>query len=99
MTVDFVAIDKQQLLQELARKAGLIVEVLPDRILTELTKRDAVDGKPVDIVFQLLLPDTQDGQQLGALACIACKLRQPVVTAALRSARDGSEIYRPLVVN
>jgi nitrogen PTS system EIIA component len=97
VTADFVAIDKQQLLQELARKAGLIVEVLPDRILTELTKReefgstgmgggvaipharfhqinkpfgllvrlrepidfDAVDGKPVDIVFLLLLPDTQ----------------------------------------
>ena len=58
---------------------------------------DAVDGKPVDIVFLLLLPEGAGGeQQLGALASIARKLRIPAVTAALRRARDSMDIYRIL---
>jgi PTS system nitrogen regulatory IIA component len=136
-TTDFVAFDKQQLLHELAGKAGPIVHVLPDRIFSELAKReafgstgmgggvalpharfqqinkpfgmlvrlrepidfDAVDGNPVDIVFLLLLPDTPDDRGLGALACIARKLRELEVAAALRSARDGAELYRALVAD
>jgi nitrogen PTS system EIIA component len=57
---------------------------------------DAVDGLPVDTIALLLLPDAPDGEGLGALACIARKLRNPAVTAALRRARDGAEIYRTL---
>ena len=57
---------------------------------------DAVDGKPVDIVFLLLLPESPVGDQLGALACIARKLRNAEVATALRSARDGAEMYRAL---
>ena len=131
------ASDKQQLLQELARKAGLIVDVLPNRVFAELQKReelgstgmgggvaipharfqqinkpfgmlvrlrkpidfDAVDGKPVDTVFLLLLPEAADGEQLGALALIARKLRNPAITAALRRARDSAEMYRALATD
>ena len=58
---------------------------------------DAVDEKPVDIVSLLLLPEGSGGeQQLGALACIARKLRTPAVTAALRRARDSMDMYRIL---
>jgi nitrogen PTS system EIIA component len=58
---------------------------------------DAVDGKPVDIVFLLLLPEDAGGeQQLGALASIARKLRNPAATAALRRARDSLDMYRIL---
>ena len=59
---------------------------------------DAVDGKPVDIVSLLLLPEGAGGeqQQLGALASIARKLRTPAVTAALRRARDTMDMYRIL---
>ncbi len=57
---------------------------------------DAVDGEPVDIVFLLLLPESPDGEQLGALASIARKLRKPEITAALRGARDSAEMYRTL---
>jgi nitrogen PTS system EIIA component len=57
---------------------------------------DAVDGKPVDIVFLLLLPEADSGEQLGALASIARKLRDPAVAAALRRARDSAEMYRTL---
>jgi PTS system nitrogen regulatory IIA component len=59
---------------------------------------DAVDGQPVDIIFLLLLPESPDGEQLGALATIARRLRKPEVTAALRSARDSAEMYRTLAV-
>jgi nitrogen PTS system EIIA component len=58
---------------------------------------DAVDEEPVDIVFLLLLPETSEGEQLGALAAIARKLRNPEVTAALRDARDNAEMYQVLV--
>jgi PTS system nitrogen regulatory IIA component len=57
---------------------------------------DALDGNPVDIVFLLLLPESAKGEQLSALACVARKLRNPVVTAALRNARDGAETFHVL---
>jgi nitrogen PTS system EIIA component len=60
---------------------------------------DAVDGKPVDMIALLLLPDTQEGKQLGALACIARKLRDPDVMTALRRARDAAELYRALIAD
>jgi nitrogen PTS system EIIA component len=60
---------------------------------------EAVDDKPVDTIMLLLLPDEPAGARLSALACIARKLRDPAVTAALRRARDGAEIYRSLTVD
>ena len=61
---------------------------------------DAVDDKPVDIVFLLLLPEGAGGeQQLGALATIARKLRNPEIAAALRRARDSAEMYRTLTAD
>lgn len=132
VTADGAFSDKQKLLEELARKAGSIVDVPADRILSELLKReqlgstgvgggvaipharfyqldkplgmlvrlkkpiafDAVDEKPVDIVFLLLLPET--GDRLGALAGVARALRDPAIMAALRRARSAAEIYRTL---
>jgi PTS system nitrogen regulatory IIA component len=132
--IDVAAADKQKLLSALARKAGAIVDVRPERILAELEKReelgstgvgggvalpharfdqvgkpvgvfvrlrkpiafDAVDGQPVDIVFLLLLPQTPNGDTLGALASIARKLRKPEIAMALRGARNSAEIYRTL---
>jgi PTS system nitrogen regulatory IIA component len=60
---------------------------------------DAVDGKPVDTVAFLLLPDVREGERLGALACFARKLRDPVVMTALRRALDGAEVYRALTAD
>jgi nitrogen PTS system EIIA component len=129
--------DKQKLLEELARRAAMVVDVLPTLMLSELLKRerlgstgmgggvaiphvrfhqvgkplgmlvrlkkpidfDAVDDAPVDTIALLLLPDTPNGERLGALACIARKLRDPVIMAALRRARDSAEIYRILTAD
>ncbi len=60
---------------------------------------DAVDDQPVDTIVLLLLPDAPNGERLGALACMARKLRDPAVMAALRRARDGAEIYRTLAAD
>jgi PTS system nitrogen regulatory IIA component len=57
---------------------------------------DALDGRPIDIVFLLLLPESTKGEQLSALACVARKLRSSAVTAHLRKADDGPEIFRLL---
>ena len=138
VVIDATAADKKKLLSELARKAGAAVEVLPDRLLAELVKReelgstgmgggvaipharfhqvtkpfgmlvrlrkpldfDAVDGEPVDLVFLLLLPEAATaGDQLGALALIARKLRNAKIAAALRGARDSAEMYRILTAD
>jgi nitrogen PTS system EIIA component len=134
---DVAFADKQKLLEELARRAAMVVDVLPALMLAELLKRerlgstgvgggvaiphvrfhqvgkpfgmlvrlkkpidfDAVDDAPVDTVALLLLPDAPDGERLGALACIARKLRDPVIMAALWRARDSAEIYRILTAD
>jgi nitrogen PTS system EIIA component len=58
---------------------------------------ESVDGKPVDLVFLLLLPTKADGEQLNALASVARKLRNPETTASVRRARDGTEAHRAIV--
>jgi PTS system nitrogen regulatory IIA component len=57
---------------------------------------DAIDGQPVDIVFVLLLPTAAEGEQLGALACVARKLRAADDLVQLRRAKNGSELYAAL---
>ncbi len=138
VVIDATAADKKKLLSELARKAGAVVDVLPERLLAELVKRevlgstgmgggvaipharfhqvakpfgmlvrlrkpldfDAVDGEPVDIVFLLLLPEAAPaGDQLGALASIARKLRNAKIATALRNARGSAEMYRILTAD
>jgi nitrogen PTS system EIIA component len=134
VTIDVALPNKQKLLIALAQKAGSRLRLLPDTILTELSKREelgstgvgngvaipharfnqidrpfgmlfrlrqpiefeALDGKPIDIVFLLLLPESAKGEQLTALACVARKLRNPAVPAALRKAPNPTETFRVL---
>lgn len=78
--------------QQLGRPTGMLLR------LRKPIDFDAVDEQPVDIVFLLLLPETSEGEQLGALAAIARKLRDPDVAAALREARDSRQMYQALTV-
>ena len=133
--INIRAADKQQLLQELARRAAATVNVPADRIASELFKReelgstgmgagvaipharfqelkkpfgllaklkppmnfDAIDGQPVDIVFILLLPAAAEGEQLGALASAARKLRSGDDLNKIRRAKNASELYTALI--
>ncbi len=54
---------------------------------------DAVDERPVDLVFLLLLPTADGDDHLNALACVARKLRDPDIAAALRIARDAAGLH------
>ena len=56
----------------------------------------AIDDRPVDIVFLLLLPETGDGAQLNALASVARVLRDPEALRRLRRASDNEALYRAI---
>ena len=128
---DVISGQKRALLQELAHKAAIALE-LPERYVSaELMKREelgstgtgggvaipharvngvskpfgllvklrqpidfeAIDGKPVDIVFLLLLPNTTNGEPLSALACAARMLRSSSVLRGIRSAATAGDVY------
>lgn len=54
---------------------------------------DAVDERPVDLVFLLLLPADAQGSHLNALACVSRRMRDPEAAAAMREARDADALY------
>lgn len=53
----------------------------------------AIDGRPVDLVFLLLLPANPVGEQLKALAAVARELRDPACLRELRSAGGSAALY------
>jgi len=53
----------------------------------------AIDGRPVDLVFLLLLPANPLGEQLKALASVARKFRDPACLRDLRAARTSGSLY------
>jgi PTS system nitrogen regulatory IIA component len=55
---------------------------------------EAVDEKPVDLVFLLLVPEPAQSQQLNVLASVARRLRDRKVLEALRTAKDARAIYQ-----
>ncbi|MDX2028514.1 MAG: PTS IIA-like nitrogen regulatory protein PtsN [Alphaproteobacteria bacterium] len=57
---------------------------------------DAVDDKPVDLVFLLLAPETAGADHLHALATISRLLRDANLCLQLRRAKDEAAIYRLL---
>ena len=73
--------------QEIKKPIGVMAKLKPP------IDFDAIDGQPVDLVFVLLLPATAEGEQLGALACAARKLRSPDALTRLRRAKSADELY------
>jgi PTS system nitrogen regulatory IIA component len=58
---------------------------------------DAIDGKPVDIVFLLLLPAQPPGDALNALASVARRLRNPESVQRLHHAANDAELYSAIL--
>ncbi|HEV7438838.1 MAG TPA: PTS sugar transporter subunit IIA [Methylobacterium sp.] len=54
---------------------------------------DAVDERPVDLAFLLLLPAAAPDEALNAIASVARRLRDPEAAEALRRARDAAGLY------
>ena len=57
---------------------------------------DAVDGRPVDLIFLLLAPDSAGSDHLKALALVSRLLRDERVCARLRGADSAEALYAVL---
>ena len=57
---------------------------------------EAADGDAVDLVFLLLAPEHASGDHLKALARVSRLLREPEVSAQLRSSRDADTLLSVL---
>lgn len=57
---------------------------------------DAVDGKPVDLVFALLSPDHAGADHLTALAKISRVMRAPSAISKLRATNTAEGLYAVL---
>lgn len=55
---------------------------------------EAIDGKPVDLIFCLLVPEESGADHLKALAHISKLLRDEETIARLRKAHDTNEIMQ-----
>lgn len=68
-------------------------------LLDEPIAFDAIDDKPVDLVFVLLVPAGAETVHLKTLAKVARKLRDPGVRSRLRSTDDPKVVWRALTAN
>ncbi len=65
----------------------------------EAIEFDAIDNRPVDLLFALLVPDSQCKEHLSTLASMAEKLNDKAVTKQLRRAQSDEELYQIMVSN
>ncbi|CAM4296589.1 PTS IIA-like nitrogen regulatory protein PtsN [Vibrio astriarenae] len=54
---------------------------------------DAIDNRPVDILFALLVPDAQCKEHLKTLSSMAERLNDKQVLKQLRNAQNDQELY------
>lgn len=58
---------------------------------------DAIDNKPVDIFFAILVPEDQAQGHLQTLATIAGKLNDKDTVKAIRSAQNSHQLYEAIL--
>src|SRR5450631_2520283 len=78
-------------LPDLKRPHGLLAK------LRQGIEFDAIDGRPVDILFVLLLPAAAENEAIAALALVARALRSAETLARLRASKNTSELYSAIV--
>ena len=62
-------------------------------IITSAIDFEAVDNKPVDLVFMLISPETNGADHLTALATLSRILKNDETCEKLRKAKSKEEIY------
>ncbi|GBD43586.1 Nitrogen regulatory protein [bacterium HR40] len=77
-------------LPELDRMVGAFAR------LAEPVDFEALDGKPVDLVFVLLAPENASAEHLKALARLARLLRDPALCERLRREQDIKRLHAAL---
>ncbi len=58
---------------------------------------DAIDNRPVDLLFALLVPDAQCKEHLKTLSCMAERLNNKSVLKQLRNAQSDQELYSIII--
>ncbi|AMG02900.1 PTS IIA-like nitrogen regulatory protein PtsN [Vibrio mimicus] len=58
---------------------------------------DAIDNRPVDLLFALLVPEDQCKEHLKTLACMAERLNDKQILKQLRHAESDQELYNIMV--
>ncbi len=76
----------------LAKPFGLFAHLKP------AIQFDAIDERPVDLVFLLLLPEQYPEGQLKAMAYVARRLRDPALAGKLRAARGSAALHALLTL-
>ena len=74
-----------------ARLAGL-ADLFCTFLRIEPVDFEAIDGKPVDLIFCLLVPEESGADHLKALSHISKLLRDEETITRLRKAKDANEI-------
>lgn len=77
-------------LPELTKVTAVVVTTTP------AINFDAIDDKPVDIFFAILVPENQTEGHLQTLATIAGKLSQKEIIKAIRGAETKEEVIAAL---
>ena len=62
-------------------------------LLDEPVDYGAPDGKPVDIIFSILVPEKADAEQLKCLAEVAKVLSEPSLVSQIRHAHCSEALY------
>jgi PTS system nitrogen regulatory IIA component len=76
-----------------ARIPGLRTYFAELAVLDQPVDFDAIDGKPVDVLLLLLVPETGTADHLAALASVSRCLRDRGTAAKLRRANTADEAY------
>ena len=58
---------------------------------------DAIDNRPVDILFALLVPERKCREHLKTLACIAERLNDKSILSKLRKAQSDQELFSVMI--
>jgi nitrogen PTS system EIIA component len=58
---------------------------------------EAIDGRPVDLVFLLLIPEDAGNSHVSALAAVSRRLRDEAILQQLRMAETVLDLYKCLV--
>ena len=61
--------------------------------LTEAVDFDAIDNKPVDLVFLILSPENESGVHLHRLSALSRLMRNPELRRCLRGTEGSETIY------
>ena len=57
---------------------------------------EAIDERPVDLAFMLLIPENAENEHVAALAAISRRMRDQTIAQRLRTAAGGAEMYAVL---